>query len=72
VTVYNEQGKIRPCSQNFPERFGPAFVNEMTAFSECVLNDTLSPITAIDGLKATEIANACQKSFDTKKLTSVN
>lgn len=72
VTIYNEHGKIRPCSQNFPERFGPAFVNEMTAFSNCVINDTPSPITEIDGLKATKIANACQESFNTKKLTSVN
>ncbi|MFI3621554.1 inositol 2-dehydrogenase [Vagococcus fluvialis] len=72
VTIYNEQGKIRPCSQNFPERFGPAFVNEMIAFSDCIINDTPSPITEIDGLKATKIANACQESFNTKKLTSVN
>lgn len=72
VTVFDEAGAIRPCSQDFPERFGPAFVNEMTAFALCVLEYLDSPITAIDGLKATEIANACQKSFTEKKLISVN
>lgn len=71
VTLFNEHGVVRPTSQNFPERFGQAFIAEMIAFGTAILTNGPSPITAYDGLQATKIANACQTSFDTKAIVEL-
>ena len=71
VTVMNEHGTIRPCSQNFPERFREAFVREAQEFVSCI-NDKRQPeVNAYDGLQSTRIALACQESFDTDSLIEV-
>lgn len=36
VTIMNDQGIIRPCSQNFPERFREAFIREAQEFVSCI------------------------------------
>lgn len=32
----NNQGIVRPCSQNFPERFREAFIREAQEFISCI------------------------------------
>jgi myo-inositol 2-dehydrogenase/D-chiro-inositol 1-dehydrogenase len=42
VTVMNNQGVVRPCSQNFPERFREAFIREAQEFISCIQENHLS------------------------------
>lgn len=72
VTVLNDKGIIRPTSQNFPERFREAFVNELEAFSEYILNGTPSSITVEDGIQGTKVALACGLSLENNEIVSVN
>lgn len=64
VTVLNENGTIRPTSQNFPERFKEAFINEMKAFIQCIREGVPSTITPDDGIYSTMAALACGDSLE--------
>lgn len=72
VAVFNEQGVVRPCSQNFPERFKQAFINELQAFVDHINNQTQPSITATDGLMASVVAQAMEDSFTTQTLLEVS
>ncbi|MBO0412088.1 inositol 2-dehydrogenase [Enterococcus hulanensis] len=71
VTIMNDQGIIRPCSQNFPERFREAFIREAQEFISCIQEKRQPAVNAEDGLQSTKIALACQESFDTKSLVQL-
>ena len=71
VTIMNEQGIIRPCSQNFPERFREAFIKEAQEFVVCVQEKRQPAVNANDGLQSTRIALACQQSFETDCLVAL-
>lgn len=71
VTVMNEHGVIRPCSQNFPERFKQAFVNELKEFILCIQEKRQPEVRAFDGLQATKVALACKKSCETNELIKI-
>ncbi|MCB2293665.1 inositol 2-dehydrogenase [Clostridium algoriphilum] len=71
VTVMNEHGVIRPCSQNFPERFKQAFVNELKEFILCIQEKRQPEVRAFDGLQATKVALACKKSCETNELIEI-
>ncbi|GAA0318656.1 Gfo/Idh/MocA family oxidoreductase [Oceanobacillus sp. FSL W7-1281] len=71
VAVFNEHGAVRPSSQHFPERFAEAYVNELKDFVRCIRENQQPEITAIDGLRGTEVALACQESFDENKLVDI-
>lgn len=53
-----------PPVRTFMERFQPAYVAELTAFTEVAAGRTPSPCTIRDGLEAARIADACQLSKD--------
>jgi len=72
VTVLNEHGVVRPTSQNFPERFKQAFITEMKEFVSCIHEKRQPNITAIDGLQATIVADACQASWKDGKLVIID
>jgi myo-inositol 2-dehydrogenase/D-chiro-inositol 1-dehydrogenase len=71
VTVMNEHGVIRPCSQNFPERFKQAFVDELKEFILCIQEKRQPEARAFDGLQATKVALACKKSCENNELVKV-
>ncbi len=71
VTVFNEQGVVRPTSQDFHERFKDAFISEMKEFVLCIQENRQSEVTAYDGLQSTKVAIACQKSVDTNQIVDV-
>ena len=71
VTVMNNQGIVRPCSQNFPERFREAFIREAQEFISCIQEKRQPAVNAEDGLQSTKIALACQESFDTNRLVQL-
>ncbi len=47
----------------FEKRFFDAYIAELQAFVDSVIQDKEPPITAIDGLKVTLIAEACWRSY---------
>ena len=67
VEVLDTTGVRRECSQSFLERFGPAYVNELKEFTDCILEKRQPEVQLHDGLRATEIAVAATKSFHTGK-----
>lgn len=71
VTVMNEEGIIRPTSQNFPERFAQAFLSEEQAFVNSILNNQDVGITAEDGLQGTKAALALQEAFEKNDIVQV-
>ena len=71
VTVMNQEGVVRPCSQNFPERFKAAFINETKEFIRCIIGKEQREVTGNDGLQATKVALACQKSYEGQTLVKV-
>ncbi|MBA4495546.1 inositol 2-dehydrogenase [Paenactinomyces guangxiensis] len=71
VTVFDENGAVRPASQNFPERFRDAFVNEMKEFISCIKEKRQPEVNAFDGLQSTRIAIACQQSVETNQIVEV-
>ncbi len=72
VTVFDEQGVVRPTSQNFPERFSQAFKNEMNEFVACIKEGRQPEVGAIDGLQSTTVAMACQQSVDTNQIVELH
>ncbi|TDL31171.1 inositol 2-dehydrogenase [Jeotgalibacillus sp. S-D1] len=72
VTVFNDQGVVRPTSQSFPERFREAYVDELKDFVRCIRGQTKPEVTAVDGLRSTEVAIACQRSLEKNKLVEIH
>ena len=71
VTVFDENGVVRPTFQSFQERFANAYYNELEEFINCILEKRRPSVTARDGLQATKVAIACQKSFVTQEVIEV-
>lgn len=71
VTIMDEKGVVRACSQDFPERFREAFVNEAKEFIACIKEKRQPQVSAYDGLQSTKIALACKQSFETNELITI-
>lgn len=63
VEILDGQGVRKLCSQGFLERFEQAYIDELAAFVRCIHDGRPAEITPHDGLRATEIALAAQRSF---------
>lgn len=72
VTIMDETGVVRACSQDFPERFREAFVNEAKEFIACIKEKRQPQVSAYDGLQSTKVALACRKSFETSELIEID
>jgi len=72
VTIYDNNGVVRPTSQNFVERFKDAFLNELLVFIDCIEKDQQPEVTAKDGLESTKIALALQSSFEKNEIVNIN
>ena len=55
----------------FEKRFLDAYVEELKSFVDAVLNDRDPPITAVDGLRVIQIAEACWRSVKEGKPVTV-
>lgn len=51
----------------FVERYTEAYVAEMKAFVECIVNDTPPPVTGLDGRVPVVMGYAAKKSFEEKR-----
>lgn len=72
VTIFDENGAVRPTSQNFPERFAQAFKNEINEFIACIREKRQPEVGAYDGLQSMKVAIACQKSIDTNQIVDLD
>ena len=68
VEILDRHGVRRECSQDFLERFGEAYRNELGEFVRCIEVGSQPKVTVQDGTKCTEIAYACKKSFESRVL----
>lgn len=71
VEVMNEYGVCRACYPNFIARWHQTFINELRAFSRCILEDTKPEITVEDGTAASAVAYRCKESFETGSMLSM-
>lgn len=63
VHILTPQGNLHEIIPAFPQRFESAYVNELSAFAEAVLNEAPSPATVKDSIKALQIAYAATASY---------
>jgi myo-inositol 2-dehydrogenase/D-chiro-inositol 1-dehydrogenase len=70
VEILGSEGVVRTCSRSFPERFGEAFVAELTHFVDAVLEDRQPEITLADGTAATAMAALATWAFRTGEMVT--
>lgn len=68
VEILDSHGVRRECSENFLERFGDAYVNEVQEFVDCVRMGRKPEVTVYDGTRVSEIAYACKGVFESGEL----
>jgi len=68
VEILDEHGVRKECSQDFIERFGEAYLNEMNEFISCIKEGRKPEVTVYDGTKCTEIAYRCKEAFESNEL----
>ena len=71
VEILDPQGVRRECSQDFLERFGDAYRNEMVEFVRCIKEGCKPEVSVYDGTKCTQIAYLCKEAFETNQLVRV-
>lgn len=72
VTRYDRYGMHERAVPGFLQRFAEAYRLEMLDFVDRVLDGRPSPATALDGLRAAEVAEACNRSFASGAPAQVN
>ena len=68
VEILDSHGVRKECSQDFLERFGDAYLQEMNEFVSCISEGRKPEVTVYDGTKCTEIAYQCKQSFEGNEL----
>lgn len=68
VEILDTHGVRRECSQDFIERFGSAYLNEMNEFVACIVEGRQPEVSVYDGTKCTEIAYRCKEAFESNEL----
>ncbi|MES9774141.1 inositol 2-dehydrogenase [Priestia megaterium] len=71
VTVFDENGAIKECSDGFLERFEQAYLSEVEEFISCIRENRQPNVTVEDGVLSTALGYACKESFETGELVSV-
>jgi myo-inositol 2-dehydrogenase / D-chiro-inositol 1-dehydrogenase len=71
VEILDSNGVRKECSENFLERFGDSYVNEMQEFVNCILEGRKPNVSVYDGTRVLEIADACKRSFETGGLVTL-
>lgn len=56
AVLYNSNGVVTECIENFPVRFAEAYLLEMQEFINCVAENRKPDVTVYDGTKSTDIA----------------
>ncbi len=56
----------------FIDRYRDAYLNELLAFHQAVVNQQPVSVNGLDGLRAVQLALACQKSFDSRQTVTIS
>lgn len=72
VEILDSYGVRKECVNDFYERFQEGFVREIQEFVNCIRENRKPEVSALDGLKATEVGFALTESFKSKKIVSLN
>ncbi len=64
VQLYDEHGVRQECYQDFMTRWHQAYINEISEFCRCIMEDRTPPIGVYDGTECTRIAYRCKESFE--------
>lgn len=71
AVVYDKQGVVMECFENFQERFELAYRAEMEEFINCILQDKKPDISVYDGTRATAITFATTKALKTGEIVDI-
>ncbi|MFP5107339.1 Gfo/Idh/MocA family oxidoreductase [Neobacillus sp. C211] len=71
VTVFDESGAVKECSDGFLERFEQAYLSEVEEFISCVSEKRQPNVTVEDGVLSTALGYACKESYETGELITV-
>lgn len=72
ITLCNrENGLISSVYRGWPERFAEAYLAEVRAFVEAILDDRLPSPNAYDGLRTVEVVLAANRSIETGRVEEV-
>ncbi|NLJ95452.1 MAG: Gfo/Idh/MocA family oxidoreductase [Clostridiaceae bacterium] len=70
---YDEHGVRQEAYQDFMMRWQQAYINEITEFCDCIIEDRTPPVSVYDGTATTRIAYRCKESFESgSKLLSMD
>lgn len=64
ITLYDNNGVRQECYQDFMSRWQQAYINEISEFCRCILEDRTPPVSVYDGTACTNIAYHCKESFE--------
>jgi myo-inositol 2-dehydrogenase / D-chiro-inositol 1-dehydrogenase len=71
VEILDSTGVVRECSQNFLERFGDAYLEEVREFIDCIATGRKPEVTVRDGTNCTRIAYAATESYRQKRVINL-
>lgn len=71
VTIFDNEGVVRPSIQSFGERFNKAFIDEVQDFINNIKTGSKPRSNIDDAVKALKVAKACQESADEGKLVDI-
>ncbi len=71
INIYNKDGVLSECSENYLDRFHEAFVNEMQEFVNCIDEGRKPEMTAYDSRMVSEISNTAYDAYLSKELINL-
>ena len=71
AVLYDKNGVVTECVENFGERFADAYRLEMEEFVDCALTGRKPDVTVYDGTKSTKIGFATTEAWKTGKIVEI-
>lgn len=71
AVLYNANGVVQECVENFPIRFAEAYLLEMQEFINCVAENRKPGVTVYDGTKSTDIAFKTTEAWRTGEIVKI-
>jgi myo-inositol 2-dehydrogenase/D-chiro-inositol 1-dehydrogenase len=72
LEIMDSHGVRRECHMDFLTRWHEAYINEITEFCNCIIENRKPEVTVYDGTAVSRVAYRCKESFETGKMLSMN
>jgi len=69
--IFNKEGAVKECVENFPERFDMAYLMEMSAFIDCIKKGKKPDVSVYDGTKSAQIGLAATRAYKESKIINI-